>query len=82
MAVCGSNIDKPLTLDMVEQMTYLNAFVKESMRVMPPVIIVTYKTMKPFPISEDYTVSVNSMVIPSFFNSLHNSSVYAESEEL
>ncbi|KAG6812059.1 hypothetical protein H0H92_004590 [Tricholoma furcatifolium] len=94
------NLDKPLTLEMIEQMTYLNAFVKESMRVMPPVTMVglllalyilcpdryffqvPYKTTKPFPISDDYTVPANSMVIPSFYNSLHDPSVYPEPDKL
>jgi sterol 22-desaturase len=31
---------KPLTLEMIDQMTYLNAVVKESMRVKPPVTMV------------------------------------------
>ncbi|KAG6866241.1 hypothetical protein C0991_006828 [Blastosporella zonata] len=82
IAVRQGNLDKPLTLDMVEQMTYLNAFVKESMRVMPPVTMVPYKTTKAFPISDDYTVPVNSMVIPSFFNSLHDPSIYPEPDQL
>ncbi|KAG6837897.1 hypothetical protein H0H93_013050 [Arthromyces matolae] len=82
MAIRQGNLDKPLTLEMIEQMTYLNAFVKESMRVMPPVTMVPYKTTKAFPISDDYTVPANSMVIPSFYNSLHDPSVYPEPDEL
>lgn len=34
------DMDRPVTLEMIDQMTYLSAFVKESLRVMPPVIIV------------------------------------------
>ena len=34
------NFTKPLTLEMLDQMTYLQAAVKESMRVMPPVLMV------------------------------------------
>ncbi|KAG6891094.1 hypothetical protein C0995_014184 [Termitomyces sp. Mi166 len=82
MSVRQGNFDKPLTLEMIEQMTYLNAFVKESMRIMPPVTMVPYKTTKAFPISDDYTVPVNSMVIPSFYNSLHDPSVYPEPDRL
>ncbi|KAF8061018.1 cytochrome P450 sterol C22-desaturase [Lyophyllum atratum] len=81
-AVRQGNYQKPLTLEMIDQMTYLNAFVKESMRVKPPVTMVPYKTTKAFPISDDYTVPVNSMVIPSFFNSLHDPSIYPEPENL
>ena len=76
------NYEKPLTLDMMDQMVYLNAFVKESMRMKPPVTMVPYKATKAFPISEDYTVPANSMVIPSFYNSLHDPSIYPEPEEL
>jgi len=73
--------EKPLTLEMIDQMTYLNAVVKESMRLKPPVTMVPYKALKAFPISEDYTVPAGSMVIPSFFNSLHDPSVYPEPEK-
>ncbi|KAG5729786.1 Cytochrome P450 61 [Termitomyces sp. T112] len=82
MSVRQGDFNKPLSLEMIEQMTYLNAFVKESMRVMPPVTMVPYKTTKAFPISDDYTVPANSMVIPSFYNSLHDPSVYPEPDRL
>jgi sterol 22-desaturase len=89
---------KPLTLEMIDQMTYLNAVAKESMRVKPPVTMVClskfcpkakqptfvqvpYKALKAFPISDDYVVPAGSMVIPSFFNSLHDPSVYPEPEK-
>lgn len=84
--------DKPLTIEMMEQMPYLHAVVKESMRVKPPVTMVCfwydwrmsiltllqvpYRATRAFPITEDYTVPANSMVIPSFYNSLHDPSVY------
>lgn len=42
---------------------------------------VPYKTTKAFPISEDYTVPANSMVIPSFYNSLHDSEVFPQPDE-
>lgn len=35
------NWDRPLTLEMLEEMTYMNAVVKESMRVKPPVTMVS-----------------------------------------
>lgn len=38
--VRGGNYDTPLDMDMMDQMTYLQAFVKESMRVKPPVVMV------------------------------------------
>ncbi|KIK47971.1 hypothetical protein CY34DRAFT_73029 [Suillus luteus UH-Slu-Lm8-n1] len=80
--VRAGDVDKPITLEMLDQMPYLKAFVKESMRVKPPVTMVPYRTTKPFPISNDYTVPVNSMVIPSFYNSLHDPSVFPEHDKL
>ena len=38
--VRSNDVDKPLTLEMLEEMPYLKAFVKESMRVKPPVTMV------------------------------------------
>ncbi|KAG8961157.1 RNA polymerase C-22 sterol desaturase [Tulasnella sp. 419] len=73
---------QPLTLEQLEEMTYVKAFVKESLRVKPPVTMVPYKTIKPFPISPDYTVPANSMVIPSLYPSLHDPEVYPQPEKL
>ncbi|KAG2370310.1 cytochrome P450 sterol C22-desaturase [Suillus spraguei] len=80
--VRAGDVEKPITLEMLDQMPYLKAFVKESMRVKPPVTMVPYKTTKAFPISDDYTVPANSMVIPSFYNSLHDPSVFPEHDKL
>ncbi|KIM84655.1 hypothetical protein PILCRDRAFT_818244 [Piloderma croceum F 1598] len=80
--VRAGDVEKPMTVEMLEQMPYLMAFVKESMRVKPPVTMVPYKTIKPFPITNDYTVPANSMVIPSFYNSLHDASVFPDPDSL
>jgi C-22 sterol desaturase len=90
------NYENPLTIDLLDQMPYLSAVVKESMRVQPPVVMVCrpspadspclintraqvpYKATKAFKISDDYTVPANSMLIPSFYNSLHDPVVYPE----
>ncbi|TFK30719.1 C-22 sterol desaturase [Coprinopsis marcescibilis] len=72
------NYETPLTLETLDQMPYLNAVVKESMRVKPPVVMVPYVATKAFPISDDYTVPAGSMVIPAFYDSLHDPSVYYE----
>ncbi|KAM6498365.1 cytochrome P450 sterol C22-desaturase [Amanita muscaria] len=74
----GGDFEKPMTLELLEQMPYLQAVVKESMRVKPPVTMVPYRVTKAFPITDDYTVPANSMVIPSFYNSLHDSSIYPD----
>ena len=70
--------EKPLTLEMMDEMPYLRAMVKETLRLKPPVTMVPYKTLKPFPISNDYTVPSGSMVIPSFYPSLHDPEVYPD----
>lgn len=40
--------------------------------------MVPYSAKKAFPISEDYTCPKGSIVIPSFWNSLHDADVYAD----
>ncbi|EPQ28841.1 uncharacterized protein PFL1_03644 [Pseudozyma flocculosa PF-1] len=78
----GDAIDAPTTLDMVEQMEYTKAVVKESLRLKPPVIMVPYMNHKDFPIDKGYTVPKGSMIIPSFWNPLHDEQVYPEPDEL
>lgn len=78
----GDDINAPLTLEKVEAMEYTRVVVKESLRLKPPVIMVPYETHKPFPIDAGYTVPKGSMVIPSFWNSLHDPAVYPEPDVL
>jgi len=40
--------------------------------------MVPYSAKKAFPIEENYTVPKGSIVIPSFWNSLHDPDVYAD----
>ena len=47
-----------------------------------PVLMVPYMAKKAFPISENYTCPKGSIVIPSFWNSLHDPSVYTDPDEL
>jgi C-22 sterol desaturase len=42
---------------------------------------VPYRVTRAFPIKENYTVPSNSMVIPSFYNSLHDPEVYANPDD-
>lgn len=76
--VRGNDVDAPLTLDLLDDMVYTRATIKEVLRIMPPVIMVPYLTTKAFPISSDYTVPKGSMIIPAFWNSLHDETVYPE----
>lgn len=76
--VRGNDLDAPLTLDMIDDMVYTRAVVKEVMRCRPSVIMVPYKTTKAFQITPDYTVPKGSMLIPAFWNSLHDETCYPE----
>lgn len=38
----GADLDKPMTLDMLDEMPYLQAVVKETLRVKPPVVMVCH----------------------------------------
>lgn len=77
----GADIEGPTSLDMVDDMVYTRACIKESLRLMPPVIMVPYLAKKAFKISEDYTAPAGTMVIPSFWNSLHDETVYPKPDE-
>ncbi|KAK8843391.1 hypothetical protein IAR55_007048 [Kwoniella newhampshirensis] len=55
----GNDLDRPLTLDMVDDMVYTRAVIKEVLRYRPAVIM-------------------GSMVIPAFWNSLHDETCYPE----
>ncbi|GAA5901638.1 uncharacterized protein JCM6883_000347 [Sporobolomyces salmoneus] len=80
-AVRHGDYETPMSLSLLEQMPYTNAVTKEVLRYRPPVIMVPYLTKKPFPINEEYTVPKGTMLIPSFWNSLHDEAVYPEAEE-
>ena len=75
------DLSKPLSIDMVDQMEYTRAVVKELLRFRPPVIMVPYKTKKSFPITPEYTVPKGAMVIPSTYPALHDPEVYPDPEE-
>ncbi|KAL7311712.1 RNA polymerase C-22 sterol desaturase [Mucor circinelloides] len=68
--------DQPLTLELMEKSVYLRQVIKESLRLKPPVLMVPYQTHKDFPISPDYTVPANSMVIPTTYPALHDPVAY------
>ncbi|ORX39064.1 putative C-22 sterol desaturase [Kockovaella imperatae] len=76
--VRGNDVDAPLTLDLLDDMVYTQATIKEVMRLRPSVIMVPYMTTKKFPITKDYTVPKGTMLIPVFWNSLHDETCYPE----
>lgn len=45
-----------LTMDLMDNMTYTRAVVKETLRYRPPVLMVPYVAKKEFPVSDTYTV--------------------------
>ncbi|POY76101.1 hypothetical protein BMF94_0824 [Rhodotorula taiwanensis] len=79
--VRAGDFESPISLAMVEQMTYTNAVVKEILRYRPPVIMVPYLAKKDFKIDDNYTVPKGTMIIPSFWNSLHDPEVYPDPDE-
>ncbi|GAB7357717.1 hypothetical protein MBLNU459_g0380t1 [Dothideomycetes sp. NU459] len=66
----------PYTMDMLENMNYTRAVVKETLRYRPPVLMVPYLVKKDFPITEDYTIRKGAMVIPTTYPALHDPEAY------
>ena len=52
----------------------------DAIDVTAPVIMVPYMAKKAFPINDEYTCPKGSIVIPSFWNSLHDESVYPDAD--
>ncbi|CAO1625165.1 unnamed protein product [Parajaminaea phylloscopi] len=77
----GDDVTAPLTLEQVEQMEYTTVVVKESLRARPPVIMVPYKANREFPIDKNYNAPKGSMVIPSFWNALHDPVAYPDPDK-
>lgn len=66
-----------VTLDMLENMHYTRACVKETLRYRPPVLMVPYLVKKDFYIAEsNYTAPKGSMIVPSTYLSLHDPEAY------
>lgn len=66
------------TLEMLDQLKYTRAVVKETLRYRPPVLMVPYIVKKDFPITPTYTVPKGSMVVPATYPALHDPEVYPE----
>jgi len=52
----GGDRNKPISMDILDGMTYTRAAVRELLRYRPPVIMVPYLAKKAFPVTDTYTV--------------------------
>ena len=64
------------SMDLLENLPYTRAVVKETLRYRPPVIFVPYLVKKPFPVTPTYTAPKGSMIIPSCWPALHDAEAY------
>lgn len=78
LAVRQGDRNVRFNMDMLENMPYTRAVVKETLRYRPPVIMVPYVVKKSFPVTNTYTVPKGSMVIPSVWPALHDPEVYPD----
>ncbi|KAF2402010.1 cytochrome P450 sterol C-22 desaturase [Trichodelitschia bisporula] len=76
LRVRNGDRNAPLTLDLIDNLTYTRAVVKETLRYRPPVLMVPYIVKKDFPITPTYTVPKGAMVIPTTYPSLHDPEAY------
>ena len=80
LAVRDGDPSRPFVLSMYESLTYTNAVIKELLRHRPPVIFVPYETIRPFPVTPNYTVPKGAMVVPSCYPALHDPKAYPNPE--
>lgn len=76
LASRNGDASAPLSIGMLESMTYTRAVVKEILRYRPPVLMVPYIAKKAFPLTDTYTAPKGSMVIPTTYPALHDPEVY------
>ncbi|KAJ5477429.1 Cytochrome 61 [Penicillium diatomitis] len=80
LAVRNGDPSVPISMDLLDQMTYTRAVVKETLRYRPPVIMVPYLVKKDFPITDKITVSKGSMIIPSVWPATHDEEAYPNAD--
>ena len=78
IAVRGGDKNQRFSMDILENMPYTRAVVKETLRYRPPVIMVPYVAKKAFPITDTYTAPKGSMVIPTVWPATHDPEAYPE----
>lgn len=76
LALRNGDRNAPATMEMLENMPYTRAVVKELLRYRPPVIMVPYLVKKDFPITPDYTLKKGQMIIPSVWPATHDPEAY------
>ena len=81
LAARGGDRHQRCTLEMVENLPYTRAVVKETLRYRPPVIMVPYTVKQPFPLSPTYTAPKGAMLAPSCWPALHDPEVYPQPDE-
>lgn len=69
-----------ISMDLLDQMTYTRAVVKETLRYRPPVIMVPYMVKKDFPVTETYTLPKGAMIVPSVWPATHDPDAYQDPE--
>ncbi|MDI1485436.1 MAG: RNA polymerase C-22 sterol desaturase [Ramalina farinacea] len=69
------------SMDLLENLPYTRAVVKETLRYRPPVIMVPYIVKKDFPITDTYTAPKGSMLIPTLWPALHDPEVYPNPDD-
>ncbi|CAH2356071.1 cytochrome P450 61 [[Candida] railenensis] len=78
LRVRDNDPSKRLSLELINEMTYTNNVVRESLRYRPPVIMVPYVVKQSFPVTETYTAPKGSMIIPTLYPALHDPEVYPD----
>ncbi|KAF7597099.1 RNA polymerase C-22 sterol desaturase [Aspergillus hancockii] len=76
LRVRNGDVNAPLTMELLDQLEYTRAVVKETLRYRPPVIMVPYLVKKDFPITDKITVAKGSMIIPSVWPATHDEEAY------
>jgi sterol 22-desaturase len=67
----------PLSMELLDNLPYTRAVVKETLRYRPPVIMVPYLVKKDFPVTQNYTVAKGSMIVPSIWPATHDPEAYS-----
>ncbi|OAX77836.1 hypothetical protein ACJ72_07860 [Emergomyces africanus] len=76
LRVRGGDRHAPISMELLDQMTYTRAVVRETLRYRPPVIMVPYMVKKDFPVTPTYTLPKGSMIIPSVWPATHDPEAY------